>query len=96
MATGLVVHLDIAPEKFDEFIEISSAHGKHSVETEQGCISFQVMIPQEEANKVILVELYQDDEALDFHWNSDHMAAYLEKTGKMVTGRKRFKCNVQG
>jgi len=94
MATGLVVHLDITPEKFDEFIEISHAHGKRSVEIEEGCIRFQVMIPQEEPNKVILVEVYQDDEALDFHWNSDHMAAYLEKTGEMVTGRKRFKCTV--
>ena len=94
MATGLVVHLDIAPEKFDEFIEICRAHGKNSVEIETGCLSFQVMIPQEEPNKVILVEVYQDDEALDSHWKSDHMAAYLKKTGEMITGRKRFKCTV--
>ena len=95
MATGLVVHLDIAPEKFDEFIEISSVHAKRSVEIEEGCISFQVMTPQEEPNKVILVEVYQDDEALDFHWSSDRMAAFLEKTREMVTGRKRYKCTVQ-
>ncbi len=94
MATGLVVHLDIAPEEVDEFIKISTAHGKHSVKIEPGCISFQVMIPQEEPNKVILVEVYKDNEALDFHWNSDHMAAYLKKTGEMVTGRKRYKCTV--
>ena len=94
MATGLVVHLDIVPEKFDEFIEIARAHGKRSVEIEEGCLSFQVMIPQEEPNKVILVEVYQDDQALDFHWNSDHMAAYMEKTGPMVAGRNRFKCVV--
>ena len=94
MATGLVVHLDIVPEKFDEFIDTARTHGKRSVEIEEGCISFQVMIPQEEPNKVILVEVYQDDAALDFHWNSDHMAAYLERTGEMITGRKRFKCTV--
>ncbi len=94
MATSLVVHLEIAPAKFDEFLEIARAHGKRSVELEEGCLSFQVMLPQEEANKVILVEIYQDDDALDCHWNSDHMAAYREKTGEMVTGRQRFKCAV--
>ena len=94
MATSLVVHLEIASEKFDEFIEIARAHGKRSVEVENGCLSFQVMLPQEEPNKVILVEVYQDDNALDIHWNSNHMAAYLEKTGGMIIGRQRFKCTV--
>ena len=94
MSTALVVHLDIVPEKFDEFIKIARAHGKRSTEIEEGCISFQVMIPQEEPNQVILVEVYQDDDSLESHWNSEHMAAYLEKTGEMIAGRKRFKCTV--
>ncbi|MBF0276364.1 MAG: antibiotic biosynthesis monooxygenase [SAR324 cluster bacterium] len=94
MAVSLVVHLEIASEKFDEFIEIARGHGKRSLETEDGCLSFQVMISEEEANKVILVEVYQDNEALESHWKSAHMAAYLEKTGGMISNRQRFKCTV--
>ena len=94
MATSLVVHLEIAPEKFDEFVELARAHGKRSVSIEEGCISFQVMLLQEEQNKVILVEVYQDNDALQSHWDSKHMAAYLETVGEMITGRQRFQCFV--
>jgi quinol monooxygenase YgiN len=92
MATSLVVHLEIAAEKFDEFLEIVRAHGEFSEKTEPGCLSFQVMVPKEEQNKVILVEVYQDDTSLEAHWNSDHMAKYLEKLENMIVDRKRYLC----
>ena len=53
MATSLVVHLEIAAEKFHKFLEIVRAHGEFSEKTEPGCLSFHVMVPKEEQNKVI-------------------------------------------
>lgn len=92
MATGLIVHLEIAPENFDEFLRIVRAHGEFSENTEPGCLSFQVMVPTEEQNQLFLVEVYQDDAALEAHWNSDHMAKYREKVEDMIVDRKRYLC----
>ena len=44
---------------------------------------------------MILVETYADDEALESHWRSKHMAAYLEKVKDMITDRKRYRCDME-
>ncbi len=92
MATGLIVHLEIAAEKFDEFLKIVRTHGEFSENTEPGCLSFRVMVPKEEQNKVILVEVYENDVSLETHWSSDHMAKYREKVEDMIVDRKRYLC----
>jgi len=95
MPTSLVVHLDIHPQQFTSFVAIAQAHGARSVEIEKGCLGFQVLLPREEANRVILVETYRDDAALDEHWESAHMAEYLERVGPMISGRQRQVCDLQ-
>ncbi|MCB0135163.1 MAG: antibiotic biosynthesis monooxygenase, partial [Caldilineaceae bacterium] len=76
MATGLIVHLEIADGRRDEFAALARAHGERSVRLEEGgCLSFEVFVPTENAQQVILVEKYADDTALQAHWDSAHMAA---------------------
>ena len=94
MATSLVVHLEIRPENLNEFLKIVRAHGEYSVTNEDGCRSFQVMVSTEEKNKVILVEVYRDDDSLQNHWNSDHMNEYRKKVDNMIVDRKRYLCMV--
>ncbi len=92
--TSVVVHLEIVPEKFEEFVEIARSHGARSLELEEGCLRFDVMILQELDNQLILVEVYEDDAALEMHWNSAHMSAYLEKVQYMIAARTRYRCTV--
>ncbi len=92
--TALVVHLDIEPEKFDEFVDIARAHGARSAEIEEGCLRFDVMVPEDDPHHVILVELYSDRAALESHWESAHMAAYLDRVSDMILSRRRYLCSV--
>ncbi len=94
MATGLIVHLEIAPGKLPEFLEIARAHGEFSAKNEDNCLSFQVMVPRDEHNKVILVEVYKDDDSLEAHWSSDHMTLYRDKVSDMIVDRKRYLCTL--
>jgi len=94
MATSLVVHLDIVPEHFEEFMEIVRSHGEYSVGAEDGCLDFKVMVSQDHKHHVILVETYRDNDALQSHWNSKHMAAYREKTADMIHDRRRYQCEL--
>ncbi len=90
MTVGLVVHLDIELDQLEEFLDIVTKHGAFSVETEPGCLSFNVFRSTEVEGKVILVETYADQAALESHWNSDHMQAYRDKTGAMIRSRDRY------
>jgi len=90
--TALIVHLDIRPESFSEFLDLARAHGANSQQTESGCLRFDVMKSVEEENHVVLVEVYENDEALESHWISEHMAKYLEQVDDMIVERQRYRC----
>lgn len=95
MATGLIVHLEIADGRRDEFVALARAHGERSVRLEEGgCLSFDVFVSTENAQQVILVEKYADEAALQAHWKSAHMAMYVEQTGDMIAARTRYRCTV--
>ena len=95
MATGLIVHLEIASEQRDEFAEIARTHGACSMQLEGGrCLSFEVFIPVDDPNGVILVESYTDDAALQAHWDSAHMAEYTARVGDLIVARQRYRCVV--
>ena len=90
--TALIVHLDIRPESFSEFLDLARAHGANSQQIEAGCLRFDVMTSTEEENHVVLVEVYENDEALESHWISEHMAKYLEQVDDMIVERQRYRC----
>ena len=90
--TALIVHLDIRPESFSEFLGLARAHGVNSHQIESGCLRFDVMTSTEEENHVVLVEVYENDEALESHWISEHMAKYLEEVDDMIVERQRYRC----
>lgn len=90
----LVVELEISPGQLNEFVDIVTKHGANSLQIEEGCLRFEVLKPRESDNKVLLVEQYADDAALDAHWNSDHMAAYREKVSEMILSRVAHRCTL--
>lgn len=90
----LVVELDIEPGQLRSFLDIVTRHGANSVKIEEGCLRFEVLKPREPEDKVILVEMYTDDAALESHWNSEHMAAYREKVGSMIKSRTAHRCDL--
>ena len=95
MATGLIVHLEITPGRRDEFVELARTHGARSRQLEGGrCLSFEVFVPVDDPNGVILVESYTDDAALQAHWDSAHMAEYTARAGDLIVARQRYRCVV--
>ncbi len=90
----LVVELEISSGSLETFVDIVTKHGANSLKIEEGCLRFEVLKPRESENKVILVEMYADDAALDAHWNSDHMAAYRQKVSEMIISRVAHRCDL--
>lgn len=90
---ALIVEVEIDPTQFDSFVEIVTAHGANSQKIEEGCLRFEVLKPREGENKIILVEVYADDAALESHWDSDHMAKYREKVTGMIVSRVAHRCD---
>ena len=88
----LIVHLDVKAKALSEFLELARAHGTNSHRIEAGCLRFDDLVSTERDTHVVLVEVYEDDAALESHWNSKHMARYLEQVDGMIENRQRYRC----
>jgi quinol monooxygenase YgiN len=88
----LVVHLRAAAGQRDQLLPVVGAHAERSMRLEEGCLSFQVLVPEEEPDRVILLEVYRDGAALDAHRDSAHMAEYRTLTEQLVVERQIFHC----
>jgi quinol monooxygenase YgiN len=66
------------------FINHMLANARASLETEPGCLRFDVLQPESADDRVVLYEIYSDRAAFDAHSASQHYLAFAEATKSMV------------
>jgi quinol monooxygenase YgiN len=66
---AIVATIKAVPGKRDEYLTFLKAHGKRCLATEPGTLQFEILVPQEEADTVMLYEVYASPEAFQTHWN---------------------------
>ena len=89
---ALVVEFDIKPEHRQAFEEIIRYHAKRTLETEEGCVQFDVLIPQKDENKVFLFECYRDAAAFETHGKSQLLVETRGKYKDMIDDRRITVC----
>lgn len=90
---ALVVEFDIKPEHRQAFEEIIRFHANRTKKTEEGCVAFEVLIPNRDANKIFLFECYRDAAAFEVHGNSPLLAETREKYKDMIENRRISVCS---
>ena len=93
---ALIVEFDVNTGHRDAFLEIIRGHAAGTKQDEEGCLQFDVLIPENDENKVMLVEIYRDNAALDVHVSSPRLKATRKAYGEMVQSRKITKTKVDG
>jgi len=93
-AIALVVEIRTAPGRRDDFVARALAHRDTVRDAEPGCLRFDVMTAEGEADRVFLYEVYADEAALEAHFETPHMKRYLADTGPMIAGRSRTRCSL--
>ena len=91
---SLVVQLEVKPGEMDSLLEAARVHARRSVEEEPGCISFDIVRPRGEENRLIYLEMYTDQAALDIHSGTERIAAFRELMGPKVASRSLAICEV--
>ena len=93
-AIVLVVELTLVPGSKDNFLARVRRHREIVLKEEPGCRQFDVLVPDDRADTVLLHEVYDDQAAFDAHMETPHMKAYREDTGPMVADRRRTLCRL--
>ena len=93
---ALVVTLTLTDtEARDRFLPRAKQHAKACLAEEEGCLQFDILVPTEGKDQVLLYEVYADQAAVDVHLNTPRMKAYLEETGPLISDRRRRVCHLQ-
>jgi len=91
---AIIAEFTTHPERFEEFLEKMRAHGAAS-RKEAGCLRFDIVIPRKGEHRLMLYELYADQNALDAHIGTDRIQAHRDATADMVAERKLHICDMR-
>src|SRR5688572_8117007 len=64
---GAILRFDVKPEHRETFIQAVVEHGRAAVPTEPGTVRFDVIVDQDDANRIFLYEAYADPAAFNAH-----------------------------
>ena len=64
---AVVATMKIAAGKRADYLKHLKAHAQRCRATEPGTLTFEILVPQEEADTVMLFEVYASREAFDAH-----------------------------
>ena len=64
---GAILKLDVKPEHRDAFVQALVEHGRAAVPTEPRTLRFDVIVDQDDPNRIFLYEAYVDPDGMTAH-----------------------------
>jgi quinol monooxygenase YgiN len=89
MAFVLVVNLRIRKDCVEKFMAECLKNGKAARETEAGCRQFDIVADPNDAARVMLYEVYDDERAFEAHQKTAHFQHYLANALQYLESRER-------
>jgi quinol monooxygenase YgiN len=80
--------------KQDDYLAFLKAHGKRCLATEPGTLQFDILVPQEEADTILLYELYASPEAFQTHWNGTSIQQMRQEAAGLQLSITGVRCNL--
>jgi len=74
----LVVTIDIKPGFKEQFVAAMLEDARGSVANEPGCLRFDVIQDEQNANRIYLYEVYRDKSAFDAHTQTPHFIKWRD------------------
>jgi quinol monooxygenase YgiN len=72
--------IEVTPDKRDQVLKALLAHRARCLKDELTTLQFDVMIPRDDASKLLLHEVYQDDAAFEVHRTAASITRFREET----------------
>jgi quinol monooxygenase YgiN len=91
---ALIASIEVAPGRRDEFLPLLRAHAARCLKDEPGTLQFDVLLPHDGGDKVMLYELYQDQAAFDAHSNGPSLAQLRKEAAGMMGKVSWTRCSL--
>jgi len=84
----LQVNLRIKPENVDAFMKKALENAREA-RKEPGCRQFDVLVDPKDSTKVMLYEVYNDEQAFEAHQQTPHFKKYVAEAVPLLASRER-------
>lgn len=91
---AIVATIKTVPGKRDEYLKNAKAHGERCLANEPGTLRFDILVPQELADTVMLYEVYESPEAFELHWNGESIQQARRDNGALLASMTFVRCNL--
>ena len=88
--SGYVITVDfnLHPGALKQFLPLIVDNANRSRSVEPGCERFDVLIPKDSTDRVLLYEIYKDKAAFGEHLKAAHFLEFSAAAGSLVKDRK--------
>lgn len=91
---AMVATIKIAPGKRTEYLKPLRAHAKRCLANEPGTLQFEILVPQEEPDTLMLYEVYASADAFEAHWNGESMKQVRRDTEGIQASLSGVRCDL--
>jgi quinol monooxygenase YgiN len=80
----------------EEVLRAALAHRERCLRDEPGTLKFDVLVPEKEADQIVLYEVYSSSEAFLAHWNGPSLAQVRAEVGDRMLSITGIRCSSAG
>ncbi|MBR1235862.1 putative quinol monooxygenase [Bradyrhizobium sp. AUGA SZCCT0182] len=91
---AIIATIKTAPGKRDEYLKHLKAHAERCLATEPGTLTFEILVPLEEPDTVMLYEVYASPEAFQAHWTGLSMQQIKQDAAGLQVSLTGVRCNI--
>jgi quinol monooxygenase YgiN len=88
-----VATIKTAPGKRNEYLKHLKAHAQRCLATEPGTLNFEILVPQKEADTIMLYEIYASPEAFEAHWTGPSIQQAKQDTTGLQVSLSGVRCD---
>lgn len=86
---AFMIHITMKPDRVDEFLKIAEEDARESVK-EPGNLRFEIYRQDEDPLKLVVLEMYRDQAALEAHRATPYVAAWRQAVNDCTTEYTRI------
>jgi quinol monooxygenase YgiN len=93
-AFAITVDFTLTPGAMAAFRKLIDKNARESCAAEPGCRRFDVLVPTEPGDRILLYEIYDDRAAFDVHLKSPHFAVFNRESEALVISKTVVQYNL--
>lgn len=91
---AIVATIKTVPGERDEYLKHLKAHAERCRATEPGTLQFDILVPHDQPDALMIYEVYESREAFQAHWNGPSLQQVRKDTEQLQGSLTGVRCNL--